>query len=427
MSIVNSISVSFTYSIILVGLLEKRSLGEFIRLFLLCLSTYLLFLVLGIESFLNLPMAILSMLVIKKKQDGYLLALFKALSAMTAFTLFVTTVGSLFFALLPDVMERADYELFMSIASVVFGVSTYAILAKRDMLKKFQRFYKHRSIVIKCIIAEAAFLSLISFALPLVLSADSENFVFASYYLLFSASIVFAAYLTYLLLTAETKIKYEEQRQKFEKVNSLVIEEKYNDIISLKHYYSKLYETLNAYITVQDWQGLEGYFEKHISPLHKEHIKSDFVLPKLDLIELPLIKNLLFDATVKARHVYSIEMCIDIEGCISDCFIQEMDLFIILNEWITNAFNATDCTDGYIHISISCLDADGILAIKVVNPIAEDIDIKAIYDFGYTTKQNHSGVGLNAVRKIALSYENVESMTYVELGKFTQFMIIRDS
>ena len=66
------------------------------------------------------------------------------------------------------------------------------------------------------------------------------------------------------------------------------------------------------------------------------------------------------------------------------------------------------------------------LTIKVINPIYEEIDIGAIYNQGYTTKQGHSGIGLTNVKKILLLYENIESMTYVELGKFIQLLIIRD-
>ncbi|MCL2047371.1 MAG: GHKL domain-containing protein [Defluviitaleaceae bacterium] len=428
----NAISVSYTFSMILVGLSENRKFTRYLRLLAVCFVIYLSFLHFNLEGFINLPMALIATFVFKDEHDTYSITLFKSLSAMMVFTFFITAVGSLFFAFFPNAMTTIDFGFFMAWLSVAFGIAVYAVLIKKGVLQAFQRFFKHKGIVIKCVIGELVLLVLTSIILPLVLAANSVNYIFAIYYFLFSTSFFFTAYLAYQLMTAETKIIYEEQRQKFAEINGMIIEEKYNNIIGLKHYYSKLYEMFNGFILSQDWQGLKAHFEKYISPVHEEHIKNDFTPQQLDLVGLPLIKNLLLDTVIKAKYVYKTEIFIDIQSNVDCCYIQETDLFIILNEWLNNAFCAIEnegenkIKDGYIHILISCDIQGNALTVKVTNPIFEDIDINAVHDLGYTTKKEHSGAGLNAVKNIILAYENAEYMTYIELGKFVQFLILRE-
>ena len=421
MSIVNAISVSFTYALILMGLTGQRSIKKFLELFTTSLAIYLSFLLLGLESFLLLPMALAASVVNKDKQKGYLVSLFQSLSAMSIFILFVVIKGSLFFVLLPYVMQHPGFDLFMSVSSIVFGVATHTKFIKKGTLN---RFYGHSSVIKKCAVAGFILVCFISVIYPLALLTDNSDFIFSSHYSLLSISVIFAIYLVYSLITAESKIKHEEQRQKYEEINNRVIESKYNDIISLKHYYNKLYDSLGGFIVAQDWQGLEECFEKHITPLHKEHIEKGFMIPKLDLIESPLIKNLLLDSLVKAKYIHNAEILIDISDYINIDCMKELDLFIVINEWIDNAFAAIENKDGYIQVSIS--KAEGTLTVQVSNPIYVDIDISVIHKVGHTTKQGHNGIGLSEVSKIINSYENIECMTYVELGKFNQLLIARD-
>ncbi|MCL2047142.1 MAG: GHKL domain-containing protein [Defluviitaleaceae bacterium] len=426
MNLITPICVSYTYSLILVGLSENRKLTRCLRLFAVCLIVYLSFLHLNLEGFINLPMVLISTLVFKDEGENYLVTLFKALSAMMVFTFFITAVGSLFFAFLPDVMTAPEFNLFMSWLSIAFGMIVYIALTKKGVLKVFQRFYMHLGIVAKCVFMESILLILTSIVLPLVLAANNSNYVYSIFYSLFSISFFFTAYLAYQLMTAETKIIYEEQRQKFAEINGMIIEEKYNNIIGLKHYYSKLYEMFNGFISSQDWHGLKGHFESYISTVHEQHTKNDFTPQNLDLIELPLIKNLLFDAAVKAKYVYKIEIFIEIEGCIDNGFMQEMDLFIILNEWLNNAFCAIENKDGYIRILLARNAKDEALTVKVINSICEDVDTNAVRDLGYRAKKEHSGSELHTARNIIRSYENAECMTYIELGKVVQFLILRE-
>ena len=434
MNIANAIAVSFTFSILFTGLTAKRDFAVFLRIFITSATMYMIFLILGITSYLNLPLALFVTFIGKEADKPYLHTVFKSFTAMTMLTLFVTTLGSLFFAFLPNFMQSAEFDFLMSFLSIVFGLFVFMVIKKKGLLVKFNKIFNHSGLLKKCIAAEVALLALISLILPLVLAVSRNNFMFSLYYAMFSVSAVFIAYLTYQLMTAETKIIYAEQLKRFEEINGRLIKEKYNDIIGLTHYYNKLYEMLGGYIASEDWQGLESYFNKYIQPLHKEHIKSGFVLPKLDLVEMKLIKNLLFDAAVKARYVYNTEILIDIDGCITLGYMHEMDLFIILNEWLSNAFRAIEGKGGYIHILLACStcsacsdfsDFDEILTIKVTNPIFEEIDIGSMYDLGYTTKDGHAGVGLAHVRSIINSYENAESMTYIELEKLVQLLVIK--
>jgi len=368
-----------------------------------------------------MPLAFISALLTGDKGRKYSFALVKSASSMLLYVLFVMIIGNGFYIFAPGFMGSIGYNLFMSLLSIVFGGAVFSLTVKYDVFKVF---CNEAKLIRICALIETALLTFISIVWPIALILDNNEFNRISFYLLYSATIVFIFFLLYCFAVAENKLKHHNERMKFDEINNLIIEEKYKDIVRLKHYYNKLYSMMNGYIVNQNWRELTTYFEKYISPLHKSRIESDDIPPKLDLIENTLIQNLLFDTVVKATHVYNIKTSIDITCVINDFFMNEMDLFIVLNEWISNAFQATK-HEGSIYLLIS--GSDSAITIKLVNPIYEDIVIHAIRQYGYTTKPGHDGAGLPETEKILSSYENVEHMTYLELATFVQCLIIRKS
>jgi len=316
-------------------------------------------------------------------------------------------------------MESATFNLLMSLLSIVFGEVVFVISVKRDI---FKFFYNEDKVIIICVFIGTALLMFMSVICPVVTASDSPNLNLLSFYLLYTAAIIFISFLLYCIAIAENKLKHHSERLKYDEINKHIIEEKYKDIIWLKHNYNKLYNMMNGYITSQNWSGLTDYFGKYIAPLHKSRIENDVISPKLALIENTLIHNLLFDTLIKATHIHNIKIHMDITSVISDFFMSEMDLFSILNEWISNAFQATNQEDS-IYLLIS--GSEDAITIKVINPIYEKIDINAITQYGYTTKQGHNGAGLAETEKTLSFYDNIEHATYIELATFIQCLIIR--
>jgi len=338
---------------------------------------------------------------------------------MLIFILFVMIIGNGFNIFAPELMGSTTFNFFMSLSSVVFGEVVFAISVKRDIFKVF---YNEEKIIMICVLIGTALLVFMSVICPILTASNDNNLNLFSYYLLYTVSIVFISFLLYCFAIAENKLKHHNERLKYDEINKRIVEEKYKDIIWLKHNYNKLYSMMNGYITSEDWSGLTDYFGKYISPLHKSRIENDVISPKLALIENTIIHNLLFDTLVKSTHIYNVRIHMDITSVISDFFMNEMDLFFVLNEWISNAFQATNQEDS-IYLLIS--GSNDAITIKVVNPIYENIDINAITQYGYTTKQGHSGAGLAETEKTLSFYDNIEHATYIELATFVQCLIIR--
>ena len=420
MNALNGAAVGFTYSLIYSGLSAEKSVKGFAKLFIAAAVVYGCFALLDIERFVILPIALIPLALDKRKRWACLLGLFASLSAMMIYVFFVLIIGSLFFGVSPGVMQSEGYDVFMSAASVVFGGLAYKVLAKMDILKHFTG---SKSVVTKCVAAEIAILSFVSLIMPLALLLDNQNFIFFSHYLLAAVSMIFAAYVAYHLAAAEAKIRYDAHRQKYEAINKRIINAKYADIISLKHYYNKLYQILGIYIQKQDWPGLSGYYKRYISPVHEDYIENDITTPQLELLNAPLVKNLILDTLIKAKHIYKARVFLNIAGFVDEFGVSEMDLFIILNEWINNALHAVEGKDGFVQILISPTSES--ISIRISNPIFEAVNMHELYKPGYSTKQGHDGVGLTQVRKIVSSYEHIEHMTYFELGRFVQCLIIR--
>ena len=72
-----------------------------------------------------------------------------------------------------------------------------------------------------------------------------------------------------------------------------------------------------------------------------------------------------------------------------------------------NAFEAAEETeDKYVEIFTKNLDNEGIL-IEISNSTNnKDVDIEKIYQKGYSTKTEHTGIGLWEVKKIVFKSKN---------------------
>lgn len=140
-----------------------------------------------------------------------------------------------------------------------------------------------------------------------------------------------------LILNAYNKSQEKNRRLTQERRQADIIEQEYHSIISLKHYYTKLFESIQGYIRRSDLRGLEAYFERYITPIHRRQIR----LQNAGNIKNILIANLLeLAANYAASHPIKFEY--DISGIIAIPNEIEMDVFHILAEWLNNALEALD-------------------------------------------------------------------------------------
>ena len=64
----------------------------------------------------------------------------------------------------------------------------------------------------------------------------------------------------------------------------------------------------------------------------------------------------------------------------------------------------------------------GLIVIKIINSCKDSVLIKT--DFGYTTKENHSGIGLSNVRKAVEKYEGIMKINQKDNLFFTLITFI---
>lgn len=192
---------------------------------------------------------------------------------------------------------------------------------------------------------------------------------------------------------------------------------------SIKHDFYNVLQGYSGYIEIKDYEGLQNYHNRLFSTTKQV---GDF----LDIIEIlrPRIAvySLLESKSKMAKKldvIFSVNCVCDV----SNVVINDFDLCRILGIVIDNAIEEAELsTKKQVNLSIESKDMNTIV-FAVSNTTKSDIDIKRIFEQGYTTKENHTGIGLPQVLHILNSYEHCSLRTNYHDNQFSIFLILNAS
>lgn len=174
------------------------------------------------------------------------------------------------------------------------------------------------------------------------------------------------------------------------------------------------------YLSIKDYDGLEKYHQRLFNTTKQA---GDF----LSIIEVLrsriAVYSLLETMSRKAKKagvLFSINLICEV----TDIILDDIDLCRVLGIVIDNAIEEAELSaDKQVNLSFERKDENTIVLV-ISNTTKGDVDTKQIFQEGYTTKTNHTGIGLSQVMHILNTYEHCSIRVNYHDNQFTIFLIL---
>lgn len=238
----------------------------------------------------------------------------------------------------------------------------------------------------------------------------------------FFLSSTFLLYLQYREYKKSEDLHIQLIEQQILKENIENLEEFSEQLRTSKHDYMNVLYSIDCFIQENDLDGLRNYYKKEILPqndkikFHQNNIKD------LESINQKEIKSILL---VKAQVAFTlhINFILNIPNNI-ELIIKSYDLVRMLGIFLDNSLEAAQLISNS-EINISIYEDTQHQYIKISNTYDGDIqNPNCLFQKGFTTKTEHSGLGLYNVQKILEKYPSVILTTTCKNNIFIQTLTI---
>ena len=231
------------------------------------------------------------------------------------------------------------------------------------------------------------------------------------------------------LHTNYQKQKHEQQYKKAEYKNlkryTDELEQQYTAMRKFKHDYQNIFASMDVFFDKKDWTGLEQYYVTQVRPASEIITKDNFVLEALSKIKVLEIKSILAAKIIMAQNMnIGIDTSFEAPDEINHVPIDSVSLVRMLGIILDNAIEELAALSSGM-LSIACFKDDDHLTFIVQNTCRADIPkLHQLKQFGFSTKKQNSGLGLNILSEIEASYPNVALSTTIKANRFTQKLTI---
>lgn len=241
-------------------------------------------------------------------------------------------------------------------------------------------------------------------------------------FFLFFLSSTFLLYIQYREYKKSENLHIQLIEQQILKENINNLEEFSDQLRTARHDYMNILYSIDCFIQEDDLNGLRNYYKNEILPqndkikFHQNNIKD------LESIKQKEIKSILL---TKAQVAFSlhINFVLNIPNSI-EFHIKSYDLVRMLGIFLDNSLEAAHLIpDSEINISI--YEDSQCQYIKISNTCESDLqNPHCLFQKGFSTKKDHSGLGLYNVRTILEKYPSAMLTTTCENNLFTQTLTI---
>lgn len=170
----------------------------------------------------------------------------------------------------------------------------------------------------------------------------------------------------------------------------------------VKHDFYNILHSYSGYLELGEYERLKDYHATLVGTT--SHAGS-----MLDLAqrtpEHPVLISLLIDKLADAEKA-GVNPLISLKCDLHDFYISSIDLCRVLSCLLDNAIEAAaESEEKRIYLTCENKDADSKLII-ITNSAGAQVDVDCIQGYGFTSKEGHSGIGLNTVRNTLSKYGN---------------------
>lgn len=198
----------------------------------------------------------------------------------------------------------------------------------------------------------------------------------------------------------------------------------YDEIRVFRHDYRNILATMQDYIDNGDIEDLQTYFHDKI--LSDTEVLSDdgFFLGKLHLIEDHAVKSLLYTKLITILN-HKLSLTLELTEHVPVIPLDNLLLCRVLGILLDNAIEASVASDAkMLHLAIVCTDTATTFVIAN-STLPLTVPITQLSSQGFTTKENHSGLGLATVHKLLDPLAHVSLFTEYQDSVFRQTLEIQ--
>lgn len=214
--------------------------------------------------------------------------------------------------------------------------------------------------------------------------------------------------------------KLDNMNLKFNRLNekNLSMQEFQDKIRAFKHDFANILQGMNGYITNNDLDGLKKYYSQFIEDTYDLNSLSTL---SSDNINNPAIYSVLSQKYYKATSLnitVNFEIMLDLDTLNMKIY----EFTRILGILMDNAIEAAkECENKTINISFLENKKKKMQILIIQNTYKnKHIDTSKIFEKGFSTKPNNTGLGLWEIRQILNKYKNLNLFTTKDNNFFTQ-------
>ena len=185
---------------------------------------------------------------------------------------------------------------------------------------------------------------------------------------------------------------------------------------SFRHDFNNIMQAIGGYIQTNNLYDLKEYFNNlvpecfKVNNLYRYHSK---------LMANSAVYSIIADKYNKAEKL-NIKMSLNIISDINKINLDSYHLTKILGIFLDNAIEASkECSKKIINISFKYSNNKQLILVENTY-LNKNISIKKIFEKNFSSKLNHSGLGLWEVNKIVNKHKNLNLYTITDKNFFTQ-------
>lgn len=301
-------------------------------------------------------------------------------------------------------------EFLIGVLIIVSLIVVYLLLKNnRNKINKIIETIKHNTILLKTIISVVLILlfseSLILFLVDIYGIRELVQGFLIAFLGIVTGMILLI--LDYYIVMYQEKVQYKLQREKYiqqEKYLS-ALEKSYQDLRKARHDYQNTLLAIQGAINEKNILEAENYLKEILKQTNNDTKNEAKILFNLNKIKLSGIRNLLAVKIKKMQEFgikYTMEVMDDIDNLPGDI----VSIVRIIGILVDNAIEASQNQDNpQINLALIKYNSKA-YSFSIVNKINKKVELNKIIERGYTTKENHTGLGLDNVLQLVEKSEN---------------------
>lgn len=309
-----------------------------------------------------------------------------------------------------DITSIPLYYICTCFLTVLIYLLIYWIIRAKKKLFVFLKFPFRFTIIINLI------LGIITIAIQTYLISTHADSISFGLTLITIGSLILYFFISMYSLIRTNKLEQTTQDLETEKLYNKTLVHLHDNIRCFKHDFNNIVQSIGGYITLNDMDGLKNYYN-HLLIDCQETNNLNILNP--ETINNPSIYSLLTNKYYTASEK-GINMTFNIFCDLSNINCNIYEFTRILGILLDNAIEAAqETSEKNIAIEFKSTSKKQLF---IISNSCKDTTISTtkIFEKGYSTKQNNSGIGLWKVHNILVKNTNLDLYTTIKNNTFTQ-------